>query len=220
MNDLLTIKFPDKTFSRYMINHFDKDSDGEISLEEALKVEEINCSELKIESLDGIQFMPNLKSLYCSRNQIEKLDLSHNINLEYLSCYDNPLSELIIAGCEKLITIYTKYCNLKRIDLSTNLLLKTLSCSFNPLRTIDISRNKHLESLNVRRCNLSDIILCNNSNLRVLDCSENDIKLLELTHNDELTHLDCSINPNLKLIIIDSTYKIDKLYSDIQPMII
>lgn len=94
--DLRVINFPDKVFKKYLIDTFDKDGDGEISLTEALTITQVLCSQKGIKSVAGIEYLSNLEVLDCSRNMIEDIDISKNRNLKYLSCYKNPLHTIDI----------------------------------------------------------------------------------------------------------------------------
>ena len=49
--DLRVINFPDKVFKKYLIDTFDKDGDGEISLTEALTITQVLCSQKGIKSV-------------------------------------------------------------------------------------------------------------------------------------------------------------------------
>ena len=91
------IEIPDTNFKTYLLENFDKNQDGEISLSEAKAVKEINCSNKGIEVLDGIEKFVNLESLDCSNNQIDDLELRFNKKLNRLVCNGNkePLTVYI-----------------------------------------------------------------------------------------------------------------------------
>lgn len=59
--DLRVINFPDKIFKKYLIDTFDKDGDGEISLTEALTITQVLCSQKGIKSVAGIEYLSNLE---------------------------------------------------------------------------------------------------------------------------------------------------------------
>ena len=132
--DLRVINFPDKIFKDYLVRHFDKDGDGEISLTEALSITKILCPQLEIRSLAGIEYLPNLVILDCSRNELESLDVSQNVKLEHLSCYNNPkLDNLDISFNPLLESLYCGNCSLTQLDVHQNKNLSILSCGFNPI---------------------------------------------------------------------------------------
>ena len=238
--DLRVVKFPNKTFKKYLIENFDKDGDGEISLTEALTITKVLCPQKSIKSVSGIEYLSNLEVLDCAKNEIEELDISKNKKLRHLSCYSNPLYNLNIKDNPLLITLYCGNCNIDELDSSQNKDLEILSCRFNPLREIDLWENKRLTLLNVRRCQLEELELRSLKALQKLDCSQNKLYELQLYENKELTHLDCARNDlhndlyvgaNTKLryldcrmnrcldsITISEGQHIEEVNSDIRPM--
>ena len=83
------IEIPDANFKAYLLENFDKNNDGNISTSEANAVKEINCSGKNIKLLDGIEKFTNLKSLNCSNNQLDEVDIRYNKKLERLVCTGN-----------------------------------------------------------------------------------------------------------------------------------
>jgi Leucine-rich repeat (LRR) protein len=101
--DIQIIDFPDQKFKEYIIRHFDKDGDGEISFDEALSISVIYCRNMGITSLQGIEYMPNLRKLDCSYNRIEIIDCKNNPTLLELHCRNNhPLTAIDISLCVDL----------------------------------------------------------------------------------------------------------------------
>ncbi|MCZ2416772.1 MAG: hypothetical protein LC132_04355 [Burkholderiales bacterium] len=70
------VQFADEIFKAYCVTNFDIDRDGEISLQEALKIRVVYCDNMSIRSLQGIEHFTNLTDLSCSDNKISTLDLS------------------------------------------------------------------------------------------------------------------------------------------------
>ena len=94
----IIIEIPDANFKAYLLENFDKNSDGNISLSEAKAVKEINCSGKNIESLNGIQTFANLKSLDCSNNKLNELNLNNNKKLDKLVCNGNNIPFTLYIG--------------------------------------------------------------------------------------------------------------------------
>ncbi len=93
------ISFADKYFKEYCLQNFDTDSDGKFSDFEILMVTEIDCSNLCISSLEGVQYFKNLENLKCSGNALESLDVTALENLTSLDVSDNQeLTNLAITG--------------------------------------------------------------------------------------------------------------------------
>ena len=105
------IEIPDPLFLAYLVENFDLDGDGEISVEEAKNVLEIICPAAGIQSLEGIEYFENLTRLDCPLNRLIKLDLSRNTKLEELDCRFNSIGELKI--------VLTKGNRLKTLDISS-----------------------------------------------------------------------------------------------------
>jgi hypothetical protein len=83
------IEIPDANFKSYLLENFDKNGDGNISLLEAKAITAINCSGMNIEKLDGIEKFANLESLDCSNNELEELEIRYNGKLNKLVCNGN-----------------------------------------------------------------------------------------------------------------------------------
>ena len=110
--------FPDPDFRTYVKAEFDKDNNNSLSESERNAVTVINVKDKLMETLEGIEFFPNLKELDCSINQLSRLDVSQNTALEKLDCSTNQLASL---------------------NLSKNAKLKYLYCSQNELTSLDVS---------------------------------------------------------------------------------
>lgn len=214
--DLRVINFPDKVFKKYLVDNFDKDGDGEISFTEAQSITSIDCPKRGIKSLAGIEFLPYLKDLDCSNNDIEDLNVSMNPHLESLRCYQNHhLHGLDLRNNRFLKVLYCGGCNMQELDISHNQELRILSCYFNSIKEINVMQHKNLHTLKVRRCALKELDLRNNEKLEFLDCSENDLSGdLYLGATMQLKYLDCRCNPNLQSIMISDGQHIEKVSSE------
>jgi hypothetical protein len=92
------VEISDAGFKSYLVENFDKNGDGNISLSEAKAVKEIKCPGLKIENLDGIEKFANLESLDCSNNELDELELRYNKKLNSLVCNGNKVPLTIYIG--------------------------------------------------------------------------------------------------------------------------
>ena len=62
--------FPDEEFRNYLSKEKDLDKDGVLSKDEISKIEEINVEGNEaIKSLQGIEFFPKLRRLYCGKTE-------------------------------------------------------------------------------------------------------------------------------------------------------
>ena len=93
--------FPDEAFRSYVKEWFDVDSDDVLSTSELISVDRIYLVDTRITDLSGIEHFTNLRYLECGYN-ISSLDLSSNVELEYLNCSGNKFTELDLSGCKNL----------------------------------------------------------------------------------------------------------------------
>lgn len=84
--------FPDNAFRSYVSSSIDNDNNEWLSSSELANVTIINVNNKNISSLEGIGRFSNLERLFCSANKLEKIDVSKNSKLIYLSCAQNKIS--------------------------------------------------------------------------------------------------------------------------------
>ena len=126
--------FPDFYFQVFIKNSFDTNKDGKLSDKECAAVTFIDVgrvSEYRLDleypspdTLEGIEFFPNLKTLDCTECGLYNLDISRNKKLEYLNC---------------------NYNNLERLYVKKNTKLKTLSCTDNKLKKLMSVKTKNFK---------------------------------------------------------------------------
>jgi len=83
------VEIPDSNFKAYLIENFDTNKDGNISLSEVKAVKVIDCSDRDIKDLNGIEKFENLERLICSNNELNELNLIYNKKLNWLDCRNN-----------------------------------------------------------------------------------------------------------------------------------
>ncbi|WCO01397.1 T9SS type A sorting domain-containing protein [Psychroserpens ponticola] len=168
-----------------------------------------------ISDLTGIEDFTALIGLYVSNNNLTSLDVSTNIELEYLTCANNSLTSLDLSNNIALIVLNVSNNNLSsldvsvnieleqlecysnnltNLDLSNNIALTYLSCHFNSLTTLDVTNNTALETVVCLSNNLIALDLSNNTSLKVLLANSNSLTRLKLTNNGLLETLNCSDN--------------------------
>ena len=82
--------FPDPDFRTYVKAEFDKDNNNSLSDTERKTVTVIKVKDKLIETLEGIEFFPNLRELDCSINQLSRLDVSQTA-VTTLNASDNKI---------------------------------------------------------------------------------------------------------------------------------
>ena len=245
--------FPDENFRNYVSAKFDLDEDGILSAKERGEVYEIvlkcqyrydphymtqdgsegyyykvfyNCSLIDIQSLEGIEFFPNLESLNCSGLLLASLDVSANKKLETLICPDNRLTCLDVSANKWLDLLDCSGNQLTTLDLRTNKILVTLdcrnncleelkfrsnellltiACDGNQLKSLDVSANKALKSLFCYNNSIEELDLSHNTKLETVDCCENALRKLSLRRNAALIWVDCSDNELTELNVRENT---------------
>ena len=125
--------FPDANFRNYLLKQ-DYGQDGILTEEEISKITSIEVSYKQISSLQGIEFFTALTSLYCNRNQLTSLDVSHNTALTYLKCSSNQLTSLDVSQNTALEKLYCSFNQLTSLDVSGATALKGLSCYSNQIK--------------------------------------------------------------------------------------
>jgi hypothetical protein len=92
------VEISDANFKSHLLENFDKNGDGNISLSEAKTIKEIKCSGMEIENLNGIEKFTNLESLDCSNNKLGELEIRYNKKLNSLVCNGNNVPLSIYIG--------------------------------------------------------------------------------------------------------------------------
>ncbi|MBQ6178452.1 MAG: hypothetical protein IJK32_02900, partial [Bacteroidales bacterium] len=144
------IPIKDKGFKAYLVANFDIDRDGEISYSEAERITwiQMNSEEWGVESLQGIEYMPNLSYLYCAGKWYDDgLTFGPLGTLRWVDVSNNPkLVSLTLAHNAHLgETIHS-------IDLSGNPELEGISLSFSNMEYPDISHLTKLKYFEARGC--------------------------------------------------------------------
>lgn len=89
----------DAALNEYIINNYDTDNDGKISIKELDAIRKIDLSEenIKISSLVGLDTCRNLKTLIIDNQDFTELNVSNLKSLRNLSIQNNPKFETLIV---------------------------------------------------------------------------------------------------------------------------
>jgi hypothetical protein len=115
------VNIPDANFKAYLVGNtaINTNGDAEIQVSEASAFSGvINCPNLSISDLTGIEAFINITELHCYSNQLTNLDVATNTALTYLYCNNNQLTNL---------------------DVATNTALTYLDCDNNQLTNLDVT---------------------------------------------------------------------------------
>ena len=90
-----------------------------------------------------------VKSLDCSDNQLTEIKgLDKLVNLEWLWCNDNNLTELNTSKLVNLLGLYCRNNELSELDVSKLVNLERLYCSNNKLTELNVGNLVNLKDLN------------------------------------------------------------------------
>ncbi len=209
------VDFPDPNFRKYMVENFDLNKNGKISLTEAVKVTTIEVNTDNIESLDGIEYCTSLLRLVCdgsfsysnnrSNGLLKSLNVSKNSSLQSLSCCDNQLTTLDISGNNALTFLNCNRNRLPDLNVSKNVALTQLYCNSNQLTALNVSNNVALTHLSCYVNQLATLDVSRNTALIYLDCHANQLTSLDVSRNTALTHLGCYFNQLTSLNVSKNT---------------
>lgn len=153
----------------------DADSDGNISIQEAQVIRQLDISQAGISDLSGIENFTSLVYFECNGNTIPNIDFSEFNTLKYLDCSYNLLTNLLIPN--SLENLVAKNNQLTTIDLSGHIdTFVHINLDNNQLTELTVS---DVELLYVNDNQLATINLsgfyyeleCMNNSLTVLDLS-------------------------------------------------
>jgi len=150
----------------------------------------------------------NITKLESGNNQLTHLNVSNNVSLEILTCFDNEKRLLTELDVSKNIALTELSCGgyqLKNLDVGNNTALKSLHCLDNQLTSLNVSNNIKLESLTCLLNQLTELDVSKNIALTDLLCSANQLTKLNVSNNTALTYLDCSANQLTELNVSNNT---------------
>ena len=135
--------FPDAQF-RKVVREFDTNRNGKLSSAEIDRIEAVQCENMGITSLKGIEYFTELANLYCSGNKLTSLDVRKFPRLNLLYCDGNQLTSL---------------------DLSKNPWMEWLKCENNRIESLDFSKCPHILYAICNNNRLSSLKLKDNDKL-------------------------------------------------------
>ena len=196
--------FPDDNFRAWILEQ-SYGADGVLTQEEIAGITTIKIYSWEIADLAGIEYFIALEYLNCYNTPLTSLDVSRNTNLEYLSCRSNQLTSLDVTKNTALVELDCRKNQLTSLDLSNNTALEILYCGSNQLTSLDLSNNTGLELLVCDSNQLTSLDLSNNTALKDLYCDSNQLTSLDLSNNTALEDLSCYSNQLTSLDLSNNT---------------
>lgn len=138
------INIPDVNFKTYLVDDLaiNVNGDDEIQLSEAVAYTGlIDCVNLLISDLTGIEEFTGLTELRCGNNLLTNLDVTQNTALFSLDCWNNQLTSLDVTQNTALTYLSIRENQLTSLDVSQNTLLGFLECYNNELTSLDLTQN-------------------------------------------------------------------------------
>ena len=186
---------------------------GDLDLSGFTEVRYIQCTHneyfingLFIDGLRSIDVTGCTSLLYfdCYNNSFTSLDISTNINLEFLCCrwQNNALKELDLTHNPKLWHFCGTGNQFEYIDISKNPELIDFFCAVTNLKAIDVSKNLKLKEVYLRGNQLTELDFSNHPALEYLTCYDNQLTKLNVSGCPNLKTLEAH-NNQLKEIKID-----------------
>ncbi|EPR4685871.1 TPA: leucine-rich repeat domain-containing protein [Listeria innocua] len=193
--------FPDAKLAEVMRNYLSKTNVTDtVTQEELNNITIVGATSTGIESLEGIQYLPNVTTFNFNGEKIQDISfLSNSTKLENLDLSGNPIKDFSpIVNLTKLHTLNLMNCEISDISFITNLTeLKSLYLSNNRITNISPLANlTKLDYLIIENNQITDLTpLKNMKNLNNLVISGNQIN--DITTIAELTSLqNLSISDN------------------------
>ena len=186
--------FPDEAFRNYVLSTVDtKDKKGVLTEDEIASRLYMDLDDLGIKTLKGIEYFTELQALYCSSNPISDLNLTANVNLEYVELYFNtePYSA-DLSGLSKLEKLAIENSNIVSLNCTGCVSLghvRANECIF-------------LETLNLSGCTSLDILLCK---------KDAALTSVNLSGCSALTYMDCDDSTALAELDLTDCVKLDEL---------
>jgi Leucine-rich repeat (LRR) protein len=139
------VNIPDANFKAYLLANtwINTNGDTEIQVSEAAAYNsQMNCSELFISDLTGIEAFTSMTSLLCNDNLLTSLDVSNNTSLVWLDCRFNQLTSLQNLP-NSLVELYCSDNQITSLDLSSYPNLNLLSCFNNQLTSLNVANGNN-----------------------------------------------------------------------------
>ncbi len=191
------VNIPDANFKAYLVGNTAINTNGDTEIQETEAqafTGKIDCSQLSISDMTGVEKFTALTELWCINNPITALDVSQNTALTDLRCSTTDITSIDVSLNLALTTLHVQATDITSLDVSNNTALTELLCYVNDLTSLDVSQNTALESLMCFDNQLTNLDVSLNTALVVLNCKNNDLTSLNVSQNSSLELLVCFDN--------------------------
>jgi protein phosphatase 1 regulatory subunit 7 len=181
----------------------------------------LNIKNLGIVNLEGIGSFTNLEELDCAQNKIARIDVSMLKKLTGLYAWDNPLTEINVAGAARLKNLIVNNNGgnygfgrsfIKTLDVSTLTDLEDLRCGNNLLTKLDVSGLNKLERLDCPNNRLETVFLKKAPNLKYVNLEKNPLQgTVDIRGLANLEYFNCE-GCNLIFLNLSGTVSLKELF--------
>jgi len=191
------VEIPDVNFEKELLAQ-GIDSDGilnhKIVRSDAEKVTKLSLYNANINSLSGIEGFTNLKRLYANGNNLQTVDVSHNIHLDSISLISNDLTKIDgLSNAKELVWLSLSWNLFTEFTLD-NENVKNFLMDHNQLVSLEIANAPKLESAVLNLNEIPSLDFSNSPLLKVLNFSANKVTTIDLNQNVNLEYIYCSSN--------------------------
>jgi Leucine-rich repeat (LRR) protein len=173
----------------------DANNNGEIEVDEALKVNWLMIDNSNIFDFSGIEKFLNITVLKCSNNQATVLNISGLGSLASLTCSNSKLTRLIASNCIKLNELNIDNNPISSLDISGCSSYESLNYFGTSLQELNVAGCIKLYTLNIQNTLLSSLDVSTLSSLINFSCSNNKLQSLNFgDFSNSLAWVNCSGN--------------------------
>lgn len=219
------VNIPDANFKTYLVGNtaINTNGDTEIQCSEASTFTgTINCGNLNISNLTGIQEFVNLTELRCSNNQLTTVDVSGMSTLSIFRCGFNNITSINITGLTALDFLdCSDNSALTSVDLSGVPNLTFLQLLNTTVNSLDVSSCPSLSQVYVSGSPVGSLDFSLNVNLTEMEAYDSDLTSLNMANgtNTNIVYFSASGNPNLTCIQVDDAVYSSTNWTDIDPTV-
>jgi len=162
-----------------------------------------------IASLVGIEDFTNLQHLEIKFQNIDSIDLSNNLQLNYVHLRDNHTRHVDVRYLENLYDLMLDENELTEINLTYNTNLRYFACQFNEITSLDLSYQHYLQGLHCWDNQIISLDLSNNPWLIYMNIENNMLLSLDIRNGNNWQMTDFKVQGNYDLYCInvdDSTW--------------
>ncbi len=216
------VTIPDQAFLSWLLLFFDEDADGNLSADEASKVDVIELNTDNIASVEPLEAFPGLRRLHAAGTRkgdegmglLTYVDAALNGELVQLYVPHNRIGSVVLPReTGALDYLALSFNRLSEIDLRAYRALTLVQLDNNRFSSLDFSGMDKLDELHVE-CNPLTSITLDNKALRYIDLHGTNLTTVDFSRCPRLNVADCTDCPGLAEIVLAKGQVINTLSTD------